>query len=404
MTITEHPDQSETDTAVIPGSPDEIVPAQGTEPTAPEAPEALSPEEVRDFQARAGALVAELGNASGSKELQQIDGISGLGVQAQRRAGSELDLLRGRMKDIFTRDGPNAELWADLLEMRKALERIDPQQLSRPSLNRRLSGLLSFVRRSAPGLKALERIALRHESVSKEVEVIEARLREGRMMLSRDNVELRKLYEQVEAQQVTIQKNAYLGELIIRELAALIDRTDDPLKAERLRSPLHDVATRVQDLRMMEEVGHQFFVSIEMTRENNARLGQSVERTLALGTNVVTIGLAIQVALARQKRVLEATRRTREFLGGMIAANAAAIKRHTAEIGDVYNSPVIAIEKVTQAHQDLVDAIDMANRIKQEGIEAARENIARLGEMSADLQRRSGALRDPGRVSTSVEV
>ena len=349
-------------------------------------------------------MVADLGNASGSKELQQIDGISGLGVQAQRRAGSELDLLRGRMKDIFTRDGPNAELWADLLEMRKALERIDPQQLSRPSLNRRLSGVLSFVRRSAPGLKALERIALRHESVSKEVEVIEARLREGRMMLSRDNVELRKLYEQVEAQQVTIQKNAYLGEFIIRELAALIDRTDDPLKAERLRSPLHDVATRVQDLRMMEEVGHQFFVSIEMTRENNSRLGQSVERTLALGTNVVTIGLAIQVALVRQKRVLDATRRTREFLGGMIAANAAAIKRHTAEIGDVYNSPVIAIEKVTQAHQDLVDAIDMANRIKQEGIEAARENIARLGQMSADLQRRSGALGDPGRESTSVEV
>ena len=141
-----------------------------------------------------------------------------------------------------------------------------------------------------------------------------------------------------------------------------------------------------------------------MTRENNSRLGQSVERTLALGTNVVTIGLAIQVALVRQKRVLDATRRTREFLGGMIAANAAAIKRHTAEIGDVYNSPVIAIEKVTQAHQDLVDAIDMANRIKQEGIEAARENIARLGQMSADLQRRSGALGDPGRESTSVEV
>ena len=154
----------------------------------------------------------------------------------------------------------------------------------------------------------------------------------------------------------------------------------------------------------MEEVQYQFFVGIEMTHANNSRLGQSVERTLALGTNVVTIGLAIQVALARQKRVLEATRRTREFLGEMIAANAVAIKRHTAEIGDVYNSPVIALEKLTQAHHDLVEAMEMAERIKQEGIETARANIARLSEMSADLQRRSRGLRDPGRESLSVEV
>ena len=223
-------------------------------------------------------------------------------------------------------------------------------------------------------------------------------------MLTRDNVELRKLYEQVEAQQGTIQKNAYLGELILRDMAALIDRADDPFKAQRLRDALHDVATRVQDLRTMEEVLYQFYATIEMTHENNTRLGQSVERTLTLGTNVVTIGLAIQVALARQKRVLEATRRTREFLGEMIAANAVAIKRNTAEIGDVYNSPVIALEKLTQAHHDLVEAMEMADRIKQAGIETARANIARLSDMSTDLQRRARGLRDPGRESTSVEV
>lgn len=110
------------------------------------------------------------------------------------------------------------------------------------------------------------------------------------------------------------------------------------------------------------------------------------------------------MALARQKRVLEATRRTREFLGEMIAANAVAIKRHTAEIGDVYNSPVIALEKLTQAHHDLVEAMEMADRIKQAGIETARANIARLSDMSTDLQRRARGLRDPGRESTSVEV
>ena len=50
-----------------------------------------------------------------------------------------------------------------------------------------------------PALHVLERIAIRYEPVSKQVTMIESRLREGRQMLTRDNVEMRMLYEQVEA-------------------------------------------------------------------------------------------------------------------------------------------------------------------------------------------------------------
>ena len=90
--------------------------------------------------------------------------------------------------------------------------------------------------------------------------------------------------------------------------------------------------------------------------------------------------------------VLEATQRTREFLGNMIAANAAAIRQHTEAIGDVYNSPVVAVEKIEQAHNDLIEAMDLADRFKQQGIDAARENIARLGQLSSELQQRSRGL------------
>src|SRR5688572_1893277 len=203
------------------------------------------------------------------------------------------------------------------------------------------------------------------------------------MLLGRDNIELRKLYEQVEAQQVVVQKNRYLGELIMEELNALVEHGEDTAKTQRVRDALLDVAVRVQDLRTMDEVHRQLFVSIEMTRQNNTRLGQAVERALTMVSNVVMIGLAIQSALARQERVLEAAQRTREYLGDMLVANARSVRDHTAEIGDVYNSPVIALEKVTQAHNDLLEAIETADRLKVEGIVAARENIQRLTELSA---------------------
>ena len=227
---------------------------------------------------------------------------------------------------------------------------------------------------------------MRYESISIHIDGIETRLREGRGMLVRDNVEMRKLYEQVEAQQALVQGAVYLGELLMFYLSRQLEDVNDEAKRARLQNALHDVAMRVQDLRTMEEVHFQYFVTIEMSRQNNNRLGQAVERTLTLATNVVTVGLAIQSAMVRQRSVMEATSRTREFLGEVVTANAAAIKRHTEEIGDLYENPVIAIEKIAQAHDTLLEALDAAGRLRAEGVENATEDIARLAQLSDEIQ------------------
>ena len=391
MVTEERPNEQEENMALDPAGSQELAPVVIKEPLAPQG---VSEEEMKALRSRATELVNDLGTATGSKELEMTDTIGNLGIQAQRTAGTELDLLRIRVGDMLTQEGPSAQISKDLIDLRGALNQINPHEMRQATFMSRLLSKLPFV--GNPALKALERIAIRYEPVSKQVSIIETQLREGRTMLAKDNVELRMLYGQVEAQQLPIQKNAYMGELVMEQLDELLKRTEDALKGERVRNSLHDVSMRVQDLRTMEAVHTQFFVSIEMTRQNNNRLGQSVERTLALGSNVVMVGLAIQSALIRQKRVLEATQRTREFLGNLIVANAASIRQHTQEIGDVYNNPVIAIDKITQAHNDLMEAMDMADRLKQEGIDGARENIAKLSKLSADLQERSQGLRDQG--------
>ena len=402
MVMKDGPEQQEEVTDIIPGTLREIAPVEVSKLAIPQG---ISSEDVLELEKRAEDLVNELQGASGGRELELIDSVTGVGIQAQRRAKSELDLLRGRVSDMITQEGTGAEVSKDLINLRMALNEINPHQFSQPGLAMRLYSMIPLVSKFTPDFRVLERIAVRYEPVSRQISVIEDRLREGRMMLVRDNLEMRQLYEQVEAQQLPIQKNAYLGQLFHHQLAQVIERTDDTLKVDRLRNALHDVSMRVQDLRTMEAVHTQFFVSIEMSRQNNTRLAQSVERTLSLAMNVVTVGLAIQTALARQKRVLEATQRTREFLGNVIAANAAAIRQHTEAIGDVYNDPVIAIDKITQAHNDLIQAMNITDRLKQEGIDSARENIAKLGQLSAELQQRaSSLLEQPAAEAQSVEA
>jgi uncharacterized protein YaaN involved in tellurite resistance len=98
------------------------------------------------------------------------------------------------------------------------------------------------------------------------------------------------------------------------------------------------------------------------------------------------------MALIHQQNVKEATERTREFLGELIVANAEAIKRHTDEIGDLYNNPVIAIDKVQHAHAELLSALDAASRLREEGIATARQNIGALTKLTEETDRRLQAI------------
>ena len=392
MVTEERPDFEEKKQDVESPETGGTAPAEITEPAVPKA---LSDDEVQRVRSQAIGLVNQLEDAAGSKELEVLDDITNAGLQAQRNAAGQLELLKTRIGSLLNEGGTSAEIADGLRDLRVTLSQINPHEMTQPGIGQRLFGALPFVKRPYnPVVRALSKIAIRYEPVSRQVAHIENSLREGQMLLARDNLELRKLYEDVESQQHPIQRNAYLGELMAQRLSQLLEQTEDPAKRDRVQGALHDVVMRVQDVRTMEEVHVQYFVSIEMSWQNNNRLAQAVERTLALATNVVTVGLAIQSALIRQKRVVEANVRTREFLGDLVAANAGAIRKHTQEIGDLYNNPVISMEKITQAHNDLIEALNAASRLRQEGIEAARESIAKLSQMSASLEQKvSGFLQ-----------
>ncbi|UCC16598.1 MAG: toxic anion resistance protein, partial [Dehalococcoidales bacterium] len=276
-------------------------------------PQGMSDEESAEVEEQALALVKQLGEANGSKEMELLDNMTNLGIHSQRTASSNLDLLRARVSGYLSEGGPSKEIASSMLDLRIVLDQIDPYATPK-SVWDRAYNLVPLFGRHSP-VRVLQRIAIRYEPVSRQITTIETRLREGHSVLIRDNIELRKLYEQLEAQQPTVQKNIYLGELLMLEIEKLIQLTTDPMKRERIRAALHDVASRVQDLRTMDEVYLQYFVSIEMSRQNNNQLGQAIERTLTLATNVVIVGLAIQSALIRQRSIIRATQRTREFLG-----------------------------------------------------------------------------------------
>ena len=368
-----------------PATPAEAAPPPPVALT-PVKPKGLESEDETRLQETALQLAGEVHKDAGDRQVARR--LSALGVREQQKASKEIGLLKTRVGTMLGQlEGEGAEIPKTLIELRHTMDEINPNVLSQPS------GIAKWVGK-APGVgKILKRIAVKYESVQTQIDHIMNGLRHGKDKLLQDNAELEQLYEQVGQAQRGVQESAYIGELLWQKIEDKLPEATEPAERQKLQAMMHRVAMRVQDLRTMEQVNLQFFASIDMTIQNNDTLCEQVDRTVMVTQSLLTVGLAIQAALASQKQIATAVKSVQESTAAMLEANAAAIGRQTAEIGEMQNNPVIALESVKKAHNSLIEAMDKMEEIRAVGTEKARAGIAELNKMSAALEPKVEALQ-----------
>ncbi len=314
--------------------------------------------------------------------------VSAMGVREQQKASSEIGLLRTRVGTLLSQlDGEGAEIPKILVQLRHTMDEINPQVLGQPS------GISKWLGKAPAVGKVLKRIAAKYESVQTQIDQIMNGLRHGKDKLLQDSAELEQLYHQVQVAQQGVQQAAYVGEMLMERIEQGTPDADDVVQRQKLQSMAHRVAMRVQDLRTMEQVNLQFFVSIDMTLQNNDTLCEQIDRTVMVTRSLLTVGLMIQSALASQKQIATAVKQVQDSTAAMLEANAAAIGNQTREIGEMQNNPVIALDRVKNAYESLVSAMDEMEQIRAAGTEKAKSGIAELSRMSAALEPKVEALQ-----------
>jgi uncharacterized protein YaaN involved in tellurite resistance len=349
-------------------------------------PRGVSDESAAEIEARAAELAAQVSANPEDRQLSRR--LSAIGVKDQQKASKEISLLKTRVGSMLNNlEGEGGEIPKNLIALRHTMDEINPQVLGQPS------GISKWLGRTPVVGKVLKRIAVKYESVQTQIDHIMNGLRHGKDMLLQDNVELEQLYKQVQQAQLGVQQSAYLGEILWGKLDGRLAEATQPAERQQLQAMLHRVAMRVQDLRTMEQVNLQFFASIDMTIQNNDTLSEQVDRTVMVTQSLLTVGLAIQAALANQKKIAGAVKSVQDSTAAMLEANAASIGAQTREIGEMQNNPVIALESVKKAYDSLIGAMDEMEQIRSAGTEKARAGIAELTKMSAALEPKVEALQ-----------
>jgi uncharacterized protein YaaN involved in tellurite resistance len=356
-------------------------------PTA-QPPRSLQAEEEQTLRGRVEKLIERV--RSGPEDRELVREVGDLGEDAQRRAGESSTLLQTRVGTLLSElDGEGQKIPQNLMALRKTMDTINPHVLSQ-----RPQGFISRLLRRTPVIgDVLADIATRYETVQTQIDAITDGLRAGKDTLLQDSIELERLYAGVQEAQTDLQKAAFMGELLWEKLEKELEATSDPNEQNRLRTLVHKVAMRVQDLRTMEQVNAQFFVSIDITMQNNDHLSDAISRTLTVTRSLLTVGLAIQAALVNQKKILSAVQKTQEYTAEMLQANAAAVRQQTSEVGELYQSPVLALDKVKGAYDELIGAMDELDRVRRAGTESARTGVQQLTAMSDVLSGKAEALK-----------
>lgn len=356
-------------------------------------PKGVDEEKISAAEEEAAALALQVASDPGDRKLMRS--LSTIGYEAEDRSNAEIGLLRKRMGAVMDQlSQGGSDIPKNLMALRTVMDEMNPQiqldQLTKPSGWK--AALPGFLRKAPVIGDILGQIAIKYQSIQDQIDAIVGGLKRGQDMLLQDTVELETLYEKVRVLEKDVLAATYKGQFLWKTLDEKKAQASDPAEANQLDKAIGKVAVRVQDLKTMEQVFLQFYGSIDLTLDNNDSLSDSIRRTVTVTRNVLEVGLALQVALANQKQVAEAVKATREYTGQMLAANAAALKQQTTDIARLQTDPVLALEHLQSAYNDLMEAMDKTDEIRKEGTEKARQGIEQLDQMSGAMRERLGRM------------
>ncbi len=334
---------------------------------------------------RSLALAGEVREKSGPALMRAVDAI---GAKSQKKMLAANDLMANSVNSLLKGLDGKSPTGEKLLELRSAMDELNPHSLHNAWY---FSWMPKGMKR-----KAVSRFVHKYQPMQTHVSGILNGLRAGKDELLETSIELEHQYNEIQSAQREIQSEVYVGELFITEVETLEAATaaDDIQEKQKLSSVKNKAARRIRDLRTMEQAAVQFFISIDQTVATNELLSEQIDSALTVGPMVMTNALRIQAALARQNSVKEAVQGFQQGLGDMMAQNAAAVNQAAQEVGDLYNNPVIAIEKMEEGFDQLMKAVQTANETMANSTLKARETSARLADMTAELSPVAQGLHD----------
>ncbi|PXY00451.1 toxic anion resistance protein [Halomonas sp. LBP4] len=337
--------------------------------------------EAPELTARADAFVAEVLESGDdpSSLARQRRAVDELGLELQQQAAHRSAMLKTPLRKLAHHGDDGGPVARALVDLRGRMQALDPrgQRLSPGRLDRVLARL--------PGAGSrLQRYFRKFENAQQALDAIIADLETGRDMLRRDNLTLGDDQEALHEILGHLQHQVTLGRLIDRRLQDAIGGLDEASTQRTFieQELLFPLRQRIVDLQQQQAVCQQGVLALEVIIRNNRELIRGVDRAIHVTVSALTVAVAVALALANQRLVLDRVESLNATTSEMIAGTARSLRQQGVEIQTRAASAQLDMQALEQAFGDVMAALDDLARYRQEALPRLDAQIDRLAVLA----------------------
>ena len=270
----------------------------------------------------------------------------------------------------------NSMVSQSLVELRQAVEELDPSHQGDLLSAKKLFGFIPFGNR-------LSNYFRQYQSAQSHINGILESMYNGQDELRKDNAAIETEKLRLWETMGMLEQYVYVGRQIDAALQERIDEIEaaHPEKARVVKEEmLFYVRQKVQDLLTQLAVSVQGYLSLDMVRKNNLELIKGVDRASTTTVSALRTAVIVAQALTNQKLVLDQVRALNRTTSDMIAGTARMMKQQAADIGQQASSSSVEINALKAAFADIYTSMDMMAEYKVKALDNMQQTVEALSD------------------------
>ncbi len=336
--------------------------------------------------AQADALVAQI-VAIDPKDLTRRDGqaraMRQLGTKVQEELRQQSTLMKTPMATLMTDAEEGGDVANNLLTLQSQVSEINP---NRVDFN--MSGMRRFLSK-LPGFGTpLSKWFAQYQRVDKVIEDIIQSLRDGRGQLERDNDTLTDDQRRMRELTFDLKEYVRLGELLDERLTAATAEIaeGEPKRQFMEEELLFPLRQRIIDLQQQLAVNQQGVLATEVIIRNNRQLILGVDRAMNVTVTALNTAATLQIALVRQKKVLEGVQAVNQTTNELIGQTAEQLKTQGTAIQKQATEAQLDLDVLKKAFQDVDDALNDLRQFRRDALPTMAQSIAEMDDLTGRME------------------
>ncbi len=381
------------DAEIILNAPDAV------KPVAPEKASGLVPikdEQRTQLDVKADEFVTELAvlDPNSPEFGKKVDQLVTMGrKEIAEAAGQSNRFLERPVRAMNQETG----VGADLAELRRTIEDLDPGKKGDLFTPRKLFGIIPYgnkMRNYFDGYK----------SSQGHIASILTHLGSGKDELLKDNAAIDVERQNLWAAMGRLEQMIHVAKALDSKLEDKANDIEisDPAKAKAIReTALFYIRQRTQDLLTQMAVTVQGYLALDLVKKNNVELVKGVDRASTTTVSALRTAVTVAQALVGQKLVLQQITALNTTTANIIDSTGEMLKHQTAQIHEQAASSTIPMETLQRAFQNIYITMDQIDTFKAKALISMKTTVTTLSD---EVEKSKGYIaRAEGQAQAALE-